>query len=320
MPVHALVATSHSPLIGWASNPPAARPWHEHATGLHDAIETRDIDLVISFAVDHYTGIRATLVPPFTIVAKGTTIADFGGAAAELDIPEHAALDLSTTLVEEHFDVAVSHRFLTDHGTANALARFFDAPDAIAVIPIIINTLIPPAPSPRRCAALGTAVGRWASRRPERILLLASGGLSHDPTIIFPALGTDTTTDQHLLHHDGLPAWLDRVSELSELGGQLLAAGELQPDIRSDFDRRFLERYGTADPNAFDSWHHDDITNEGGPGATEINTWIAAPAAALAAHLPQPHVLAYSAVPEYGVGLALAASPTAPHRRDLPRI
>lgn len=308
MTVHALVATSHSPLIGWTSSPPAAHPWHDHAAELRSSITTGGIDLVISFAVDHYTGIRGVLVPPFTIVANGSTVADFGGTAAHLDVPEHTALDLARTLIDQDVDVAVSHRFLTDHGTSNALARFFDAPDAIAVIPIIINTLIPPAPSPRRCAALGAAIGRWAVRRPERVLLLASGGLSHDPSIIFPTLGTDATTDHHLVHPDGLTAWLDRVAELSELGGRLLADGSLRPDIRADFDQHFLKHYETADPNAFHDWHMADITTKGGPGAAEINTWIAARAAALAADLPPPKTLAYAPVPEYGVGLALAAS------------
>jgi len=40
---------------------------------------------------------------------------------------------------------------------------------------------LPPQPTPRRCYAWGQSIGRLLGRRPERVALLASGGLSHYP-------------------------------------------------------------------------------------------------------------------------------------------
>jgi hypothetical protein len=51
----------------------------------------------------------------------------------------------------------------------------------IPVVPIFINTYLPPLPSPRRCAALGKAIAEIIAARQERVAVLASGGMSHYP-------------------------------------------------------------------------------------------------------------------------------------------
>ena len=50
-----------------------------------------------------------------------------------------------------------------------------------AVVPIAINTLQHPLPSPRRCYKLGQAVGRAIASYPEdvKVVVVGSGGLSH---------------------------------------------------------------------------------------------------------------------------------------------
>jgi aromatic ring-opening dioxygenase catalytic subunit (LigB family) len=49
------------------------------------------------------------------------------------------------------------------------------------VIPVMVNTYYPPAPSAKRCAAFGQALARVLRRVPgdERVVIVASGGLSH---------------------------------------------------------------------------------------------------------------------------------------------
>ena len=44
-----------------------------------------------------------------------------------------------------------------------------------------MNVYLPPQPTPRRCYAWGVALGEILRARPERIALMASGGLSHFP-------------------------------------------------------------------------------------------------------------------------------------------
>ncbi len=51
----------------------------------------------------------------------------------------------------------------------------------IPVVPIFINEGFPPLPSAQRCWDLGLALRDILSHGPERVVLYASGGLSHDP-------------------------------------------------------------------------------------------------------------------------------------------
>jgi 2,3-dihydroxyphenylpropionate 1,2-dioxygenase len=303
-----MLASSHSPLIGWSGPSPAGDTWEHAVKQRRQDLEAFDPQLVISIAVDHYTAMRYDLVAPFVIGTAGRTVDDFGGHEGVLDVPGETARDLITAVTDAGFDPAVSHHLATDHGTSNALVRFLGAVDARPTIPIIVSAITEPRPTLRRCRLFGEAIGHWAVRRSERILVLASGGLSHDPTILFPPLGTDPSVDPYLLRAGAphtLDDWLARIDQLSRLGGQLLADEAIAADIRPRFDRSFLEAYSTADPSIFDTWELDDIVRDGAPGALEVTTWVIARAAALTADLPAPVIDHAAAVPEFGVGLAL---------------
>ena len=68
----------------------------------------------------------------------------------------------------------------------------------IPVIPIFVNAYYPPSPSGHRCYQLGQAIADVMKDRPEKIAILASGGLSHDP--LGPRAGwIDTTLDRWFL-------------------------------------------------------------------------------------------------------------------------
>ena len=49
------------------------------------------------------------------------------------------------------------------------------------VIPLFVNAYFPPQPTARRCCELGRALAEILAPRPERVVIVASGGLSHDP-------------------------------------------------------------------------------------------------------------------------------------------
>jgi 3-O-methylgallate 3,4-dioxygenase len=87
-------------------------------------------------------------------------------------------------LMEEEFDPAYSKQTRYDGGLGHAFARVlkFLTPDAqCRVVPIMVNTYYPPAPSPRRCLQFGRALASVLRRLPgaERVVVVASGGLSH---------------------------------------------------------------------------------------------------------------------------------------------
>ena len=94
------------------------------------------------------------------------------------------ARDLLNGLVEREFDVAECRSFANDellsHAHAPILRRVL--PHArVPVIPVFVNAIHWPAPSPGRCHRLGAAMREVIEGRPgsERVAIYASGGLSH---------------------------------------------------------------------------------------------------------------------------------------------
>jgi protocatechuate 4,5-dioxygenase beta chain len=51
----------------------------------------------------------------------------------------------------------------------------------LPTIILFLNAYFPPLPSAKRCYELGRAIAQVLAGRPERVAILASGGLSHDP-------------------------------------------------------------------------------------------------------------------------------------------
>jgi Catalytic LigB subunit of aromatic ring-opening dioxygenase len=51
----------------------------------------------------------------------------------------------------------------------------------IPIIPFHVNAYFPPMPSARRCYELGRSIAQILQGRPEKVAIMASGGLSHDP-------------------------------------------------------------------------------------------------------------------------------------------
>jgi len=100
---------------------------------------------------------------------------------------------------------------------------FFLLPEpAIPILPIYVNTWVPPLPTPRRCYQVGALIREVAAERPERIAILATGGLSHFPGS--PRIGEiDTVFDHKLLEI----MRAGKGSELAEYSLQdLLQAGD----------------------------------------------------------------------------------------------
>ena len=62
------------------------------------------------------------------------------------------------------------------------LERTITMPEpALPLVPLYVNVYLPPQPTPRRCYAWGRALRAILDARPERVALMASGGLSHYP-------------------------------------------------------------------------------------------------------------------------------------------
>src|SRR3546814_10245216 len=70
-----------------------------------------------------------------------------------------------------------------EHGFLQPLSLLFGDPFSVPLIPIYINSVAPPQASLERCRAFGDMVGQWIDSLNRRVLVIGSGGLSHDPPV-----------------------------------------------------------------------------------------------------------------------------------------
>ena len=141
--------------------------------------ETRP-DVVIFLGSDHLETFSMSCIPSFAIVAGNRAIATFAGRDYDRPIHRPMAEDLLEKLVQNEFDVAYSEDAILGHTFAVPFEFVLENRD-IPIVPFFTNVYLPPLPSPRRCAALGRAVAQIVASRPERVAILASGGMSHFP-------------------------------------------------------------------------------------------------------------------------------------------
>jgi aromatic ring-opening dioxygenase catalytic subunit (LigB family) len=92
--------------------------------------------------------------------------------------------DFSLRLLEHSyangFEPGYSHEMRFDHGSMVPLS-FLTPGMNRKVVPIMFNTLAAPRATPARCIDFGMMLRKMLDAAPERIAIVATGGLSHDP-------------------------------------------------------------------------------------------------------------------------------------------
>ena len=169
---------------------------------LREKVDALRPDVLMVVGDDQHENLVDDNMPPFTI---------FTGEEAEASVSlrylkqpksenrtryrigAQLAEALVDSLMDEGFDPAYSKRTRYDGGLGHAFARvlkFLNPQANTAVIPVMVNTYYPPAPSAKRCVEFGKALAKVLRRLPDdnRVMIVASGGLSH------------TTIDEKLDH------------------------------------------------------------------------------------------------------------------------
>ena len=272
------VCVSHSPLRDRVR--PEAACEEEFNAALSKAatlVAEQKPDIAVVFYPDHINGFFYKLLPPFCVGVEATSIGDYGTAAGKLDVPEARALDLASSALASGIDVAISHDMHVDHGAVQPLEWLSEQYPIPHVIPVFVNCAAPPLPSVARARALGEAVGDWAREAPERILIVGSGGLSHDPPMAELA-SAPVETRQRLISGTPLPhAQRFARQNRAQLEGSAMAVGQsaLLP-ANAEWDRTVLDAVLAGDLSTIEGWSNESISKTGGRGGHEVRTWIAA--------------------------------------------
>ena len=160
---------------------------------LRQKLEAFDPDVVIVVGDDQHENLVDDNMPPFSIymgeeVEASVSLRYLNQPKSEnrtkYRVDAKLAGALVAGLMDEGFDPAYSKRTRYDGGLGHAFARVlkFLTPDAgRRIIPVMVNTYYPPAPSAHRCAQFGVALAKLIGRFPsaDRVVVIASGGLSH---------------------------------------------------------------------------------------------------------------------------------------------
>lgn len=177
------MATMHAPQL--FTRPPEEDPKQLDAgiaamRELGRRLEAAKPDAVVIFGSDHMETFFLQSVPTFSVIAGETAEAKFAGKTWSLPIHQALAEDILDGLVRRDFDMTYSQDAVLGHSFAAPFEWILGGHN-IPVVPIFVNTYLPPLPTGRRCAALGKAIAEIVAGRPERVALIASGGMSHYP-------------------------------------------------------------------------------------------------------------------------------------------
>ncbi len=258
-------------------------------------------DVVVTIGPDHFHGNFYDMMPPFALgVESAEGFGDFDTYAGEVPIAGELAWAIHAELSARAFDIALSYHMTLDHGIVQGWDLI--CPDKpIPMVPLIVNTAAPPLPSLRRSAALGEALGAalraWDG--PERVLVLASGGLSHwlpsnDPR----ELPEERRTP--LIHGRADTRAFAAVREprVRAMGGN--------PDARvnSEWDRWFLGQLSAGDVEPIIEQGHDGLELNAGNGGQELRTWLIGQ---IAVGMPLAWT-SYEPVPEWITGMGIGTT------------
>ena len=282
----ALLAMSHSPLLEHAELDADVSGELETAfTEARRFVHAFDPDVVVNFAPDHYNGFFYRLMPPFCIGYAAESIGDYGSQAGRLDVPEDTARALAEAVIGDGIDLAVSLDMQVDHGAVQPMEVLYGDIRAKPFVPVFINSVAPPFTSIRRIRLLGEAIGRHLATLDRKVLLIASGGLSHDPPV--PRLATATPDQRRMLMGDGGPLSPElrdaRQQRVIDAAREFAAGTATIQDLAPEWDRDLMKILASGDLTPLDAWTPEEMTRIAGNSAHEVRTWIAAYAALAAA-------------------------------------
>jgi aromatic ring-opening dioxygenase catalytic subunit (LigB family) len=190
--VVAAMAMTHSPgLCGWFDDAPE----DEQATArgaferMRAHLAEREVDTLVIFANDHLLNWPINNTPEYTVGIADSHVGphEWYRGWLNLDpyrVPGDSAL--ARYIVNEAAGHGVAMAYLREmqfDDNISVPTTHLNPDHRIATVPITMNCTVPPIPSPRRAYAVGETIRQIIADYDggERIAVIGSGGLSHEP-------------------------------------------------------------------------------------------------------------------------------------------
>jgi aromatic ring-opening dioxygenase catalytic subunit (LigB family) len=188
----AAMAMTHSPgLTGWFDRAPEdqRREARRALDEMRERLRAARPDVVVVFSNDHLLNWPINNTPEYTvgIGAEHVGPADWYDewlALGKYRIPGHPAL--ARYLVNEGARRRLALAYLRDMQFDDGVSvpmHYLNLDGAVALVPVTMNCTVPPIPTPERAYQVGTTLREMLLAYPgaERVAVLATGGLSHEP-------------------------------------------------------------------------------------------------------------------------------------------
>src|SRR5262245_19990012 len=138
------------------------------------------LDAIAIVAGDHVEAFFLNAVPALAVYAGRECAGTFGRYRYRFPIHESLPRAVVEHGIERGFDVLDMQQAPVAYALFVPLHFAMPEP-AVPIVPLHVNVYLPPQPTPRRCYDWGRALGDILGSCPERVALVASGGMSHYP-------------------------------------------------------------------------------------------------------------------------------------------
>lgn len=186
------LTSSHIPAIAGAiakgiGEEPYWKPFFDGYPPVRDWLAEVQPDVAVVIYNDHGLNFFLDKQPTFAIGAAAEYRNEDEGWGIPRIAPFKGAPEFSWHLIErlvaDEFDLMTCQEMAVDHGFTVPMQLFWPDYDALGIrtVPLAINTVQHPLPSPARCYKLGLSLGRAIESYPEdlKVVVLGTGGLSH---------------------------------------------------------------------------------------------------------------------------------------------
>jgi 2,3-dihydroxyphenylpropionate 1,2-dioxygenase len=275
------VGMSHSPFATMMPPQHAGQPGARFlgdAERVARAVRVLAPDAVVVVGPDHFHANFYDVMPPFVLgVEEAVGFGDFGSRSGTLPVASQLAWSIRDGLADSGFDPSLSYSLTVDHGVVQSYEMVTGEVD-VPLVPLVVNTAAPPLPGMHRCVLLGRALGAAVrgSAFPGRVLVVASGGLSHwlpsndprDPRVV-------GERREAVIHgrKDVRAFAAAREPRVRAMAGNPAAR------VNAAWDAWFLERMAATDLAAVAALGDAGLEENAGTGGHEIRTWLIGQAA-----------------------------------------